>query len=305
MYKILRKHSLAPNIKEFIIHAPEIAKKASAGNFVMIRLDEKGERIPLTIVDSDTDGTITLIVQEIGKTTKQMGQLEKGDSIKDLLGPLGKNNEIRLYGNAVVIGGGVGIAEAYPEAKALKNAGNRITSVLGAKSKDFIILEKEMNEISDEVFITTDDGSKGRKGLVTDVLKELIKQKREIDLVYAVGPALMMKAVSELTKPFGIKTLVSVNAVMLDGTGMCGVCRVTIGGDTKFACIHGPTFDGHEVDFEELITRLRMFEKKEKIALEEFNKMQALQTLIESQVLSDTPPCIQDTESANLIEIQR
>ncbi len=272
MYRIVTKRTLAPNVKMFNIEAPAVARKARPGQFIILRINERGERIPLTIVDSSPkDGTITLIVQEVGKTTQKLGTMKEGDEIADIVGPLGTPSKIKKYGQVVVIGGGVGIAEAYPEAKALKEAGNRVISIIGARNKDLLILEEEMRQVSDELHITTDDGSKGRKGFVTDVLKDLIGQ-REIDHVTAIGPTIMMKVVSEVTRPHGIETFVNLNPIMLDGTGMCGVCRVTVGGETKFACFDGPTFDGHLVDFDELMARQRIYLDEEQLSMERFEK---------------------------------
>ena len=274
MYNIVRKRTLTPNVKLFEVEAPAVARKAKPGQFIVLRIDEKGERIPITIVDPDTqDGTLTLIVQEVGKTTKKLGTMKEGDKIANIVGPLGKPSEIRKYGQVVVIGGGVGIAEAYPEAKALKEAGNRVICIVGARNKDLLILEKEMREVSDEFYITTDDGTRGRKGFVTDVLKNLISQKK-IDLVSAIGPTIMMKVVSEVTRPHGIKTVVNLNPIMLDGTGMCGVCRVTIGGETKFACVDGPSFDGHLVNFDELMARQKIYLEDERLSTEIFEKQE-------------------------------
>jgi len=267
--QITEIRELAPSIKMFKVRAPEIAKKYKAGQFVILRVHEKGERIPLTIADAnEKEGTIMLISQEVGKTTKMLGQLRKGDRIPDLVGPLGKPSEVEHFGQIVVIGGGVGTAVAYPEARALKNAGNRLISIIGARSKDLLILEDEMRKISDEFYITTDDGSKGHHGFVTDVLKELLEKEVRIDRVVAIGPAIMMKAVANLTRPHRIKTTVSLNPIMVDGTGMCGACRVSVAGQTKFACVDGPSFDGHEVDFDLLMARLRIYMEQEKIAMQ-------------------------------------
>jgi len=274
MYRIVTKRTLTPDVKLFEVEAPAVARKAKPGQFIVLRIDEKGERIPITIVDPNAkDGTITLIVQEVGKTTKKLGTMKEGDKIANIVGPLGIPSEIKKYGQVVVIGGGVGIAEAYPEAKALKEAGNRVICIIGARNKDLLILEKEMREVSDEFYITTDDGTKGRKGFVTDVLKDLISQKK-IDHVSAIGPTIMMKVVSEVTRPHGIKTVVNLNPIMLDGTGMCGVCRVTIGGETKFACVDGPSFDGHLVDFDELMARQKIYLKDEKLSTEIYEKQE-------------------------------
>ncbi|MBA4312958.1 MAG: ferredoxin-NADP reductase [Chlorobiaceae bacterium] len=267
MYPIVAKEILSPTITKYEIKAPFIAKKRKAGNFVMLRIVEDGERIPITLVDSDSNaGTITLIVQAIGKTTKLLATKNVGDSILDVVGPLGVPTPIELHGQVVCIGGGVGTAEVYPIARALKDAGNTIFSIVGARSKDLIILEKEMGQISKEIYVTTDDGSYGRKGIVTDPLKDLLDANKDIHAVYAIGPLPMMKAVANLTKTYGTKTLVSLNAIMVDGTGMCGGCRVSIGGKMKFACVDGPEFDAHLVDFDELIMRNRTYVDLEKIA---------------------------------------
>ena len=232
---------------------------------------ENSERIPLTVAESNpTDGTITLIVQGIGKTTKLLNRFDAGDIIPDVVGPLGRPSDIRLFGTVVVIGGGVGTAIAYPTAKALRGAGNHVITVLGARTKDLLVLENEARAISDEVFVTTDDGSYGEKGLVTDKLKALIAGERKIDLVLAIGPIPMMRAVAETTRPHGIKTLVSLNPIMVDGTGMCGGCRVQVAGRSQFACVDGPEFDAHEVDFDGLAKRNAMYREAERQALERF-----------------------------------
>jgi len=269
MYKIITKMELAPKIKLIEIHAPEIAEKAQAGQFVILRVDEKGERFPLTLVDWDYQkGTITLIFLEIGVSTKKLGELESQDEILDVAGPLGNPSEIRHYGSVCVIGGGVGTISAYPIARALKEAGNKVISIIGAKSAELLILEDEMGKISDELYISTDDGTKGQKGFVSDVLKLLIEKGHTFNLIYAIGPAVMMRAVAEVTRPYNIKTIVSLNSIMVDGVGMCGACRVTVGGETRFACVDGPEFDAHEVDFGELIKRQMMYLSEEKLALE-------------------------------------
>ena len=274
MVKIVKKEILAEGIKRIMLAAPEIAKKARPGQFVVLRVDEKGERIPLTIADKDLEkGTISLIFQEAGRTTKKLGLLEPGEEILDLVGPLGKATEIRYFGKVVAIGGGVGAAVVYPIACALKEAGNKIISILGAKSKDFLILRKETEGISDKFFVTTDDGSAGEKGFVSDILKKLIEQKEEINLVVTAGPLIMMKVICQITKPIGLKTRVSLNPIMVDGTGMCGSCRVKIGNESKFACVHGPEFDGEKIDFDILIARNQLFLKQE-LALNKNNVIQ-------------------------------
>ena len=270
MHKIISAKFLAPNIKRFEISAPKIAEKRKAGQFVIIRIDEVGERIPLTIADSDKEkGTITIIVQGIGKTTKELNSLEAGDFIADVVGPLGKPSHIENFGTAVSIGGGVGTAIAFPTAVALKNAGNHTISIIGGRTKEFVILEKEMREICDEVFITTDDGSYGKHGFVTDQLKELINH-RKIDFVLAIGPIPMMKAVAEVTREKKIPTVVSLNPIMVDGTGMCGGCRATVDGKTVFVCVDGPEFDAHKVDFETLGRRNRSYLMQESDALKNY-----------------------------------
>ena len=267
MNKIVEARFIAPDIKLFKIEAPKIAEKRKAGQFIILRVHKDGERIPLTIADSDTkEGTITLIVQGIGKTTKHLNTLETGDFIQDLVGPLGKASHIEKFGTAVSIGGGVGTAIAFPTAKALKEGGNHVISIIGGRTKDFVILEDEMRAVCDEVYPTTDDGSYGFHGFVTQKLQELIDEGRKIDFVLAIGPIPMMAAVAKVTKPYDIKTVVSLNPIMVDGTGMCGGCRVTVDGQMKFACVDGPEFDGHKVDFDELIMRNRTYVDLERIS---------------------------------------
>jgi len=276
MYEIIQKKFLSPTVAKFVIRAPFIAPKRKPGNFVIIRVIENGERIPLTIVDSDPKaGTITLIVQGIGKTTRLLLTKEAGDQLMDVAGPLGNPTEILSNSTVACIGGGVGTAELYPITQALKNAGNEIYTIIGARNKELIILEKEMRNCSNHVYITTDDGSYKRKGVVTDTLTELVDIGIDFDAVYAIGPLPMMKAVAGVTRKFGIKTLVSLNAIMVDGTGMCGGCRVTIDGAMKFACVDGPEFDGHAVDFDELIMRNRSYVDFERIANRNFEEQLA------------------------------
>ena len=270
MNKIINKEQLAQDVVKIILEAPQIARKAKAGQFVVLITDEEGERIPLTLADWDEQkGTIGLIFQKVGYTTRKLGALNTGDNIQHLLGPLGHPTEVSKLGTVVCIGGGVGIAEVYPVARAFKEAGNRVIGIIGSRCKDLLILEKEMKEVCDELFITTDDGSYSRKGLVTDVLKELFEVMEKSthtkfpDLVYCIGPLPMMKAVSDLTKDYQIKTIVSLNPVMVDATGMCGACRCSVGGKTLFGCVDGPDFNGHEVNFEELTKRLNLFKKQE------------------------------------------
>ncbi len=274
MFRIVEKDILAPTISRYVIEAPFIARKRKAGNFVMIRIEEGGERIPLTIADSDlTRGTITLIVQAIGKTTKHLNTKKAGDSILDVVGPLGNPTPIEHHGSVACVGGGVGTAELYPIAKALKDAGNSIHTIIGGRTRDLVILEREMGACSDKVYVTTDDGSYGRKGLVTDQLKDLLDGKPGVDAVYAIGPLPMMKAVSNLTRPYGVKTFVSLNTIMVDGTGMCGGCRVSVKGQMRFACVDGPEFDGHEVDFDELMMRNRSYVDMEKLSDDHFCRL--------------------------------
>jgi ferredoxin/flavodoxin---NADP+ reductase len=271
VYRIVEKKILAPTITKYVIEAPYVARKRKAGNFVIIRVDETGERIPLTLVDSDLKaGTITLIVQAIGKTTKALALKEEGDFIIDVVGPLGNPTPIETGKTIACVGGGVGTAELYPITKALKDAGNTIYTIVGARSKELVILESEMERVSDKFYITTDDGSYKRKGFVTDQLKELLDANLGINMVYAIGPLPMMRAVSNLTKPYHVRTLVSLNAVMVDGTGMCGGCRVTVNGKMKFACVDGPEFEGHEVDFDEMLLRNRNYTDMEKISVDRF-----------------------------------
>ncbi|OIO76419.1 MAG: ferredoxin-NADP reductase [Elusimicrobia bacterium CG1_02_37_114] len=274
MFKILEKQTVAEKINRFVIEVKDIALKALPGQFVIFRVDEKGERIPITISDADKEnGTITVFVQEVGKTTEKLGLLKKGDFLRDVAGPLGVPTDIENFGTAVCVAGGVGTAEIYPIARELKRVGNKTINIVGARSKNHLILADEMKKISDELYITTDDGSypSGRKGFVSDVLKEIM-EKTKIDIVFAVGPVIMMKVISEITKDKKIKTIVSLNPIMVDGTGMCGCCRVSVGGTPKFTCVDGPDFDAHQVDWNELILRLKTFNDKERISLEEFHK---------------------------------
>ena len=270
--KILKKEilteALGSRVTKLEIKAPLIASKAKPGQFVVLMVSEKGERIPLTVVDTGAgSGNVTLIFQELGLTTKLLGKLKEGDSLYSLVGPLGHATEIQKYGTVVLIGGGVGIAEIYPVAKAMKAAGNNVITIIGARTKELLILEKELKSVSSELHIATDDGSYGTKGFVTDILKKLLNHRPSTDdhrLVYAVGPIPMMKAVANATKNSEMKTIVSLNALMVDGTGMCGCCRVTVGGKVKFSCVDGPEFDGHLVDWEELDKRSRIYTEKEK-----------------------------------------
>ena len=273
MFTILEARFLAPDIKLFRIQAPRIARKQRAGQFVIVRLNEQGERIPLTIAASDAaSGAITLVVQAIGKTTRLMNSLEAGDSIRNVVGPLGKASDVQRYGTVVVIGGGVGTAIAYPTAQAMKAVGNTVLSIVGARTRELVILESELRAVSDECFVLTDDGTYGEKGFVTAKLAALIEAGRRIDLVLAIGPVPMMRAVAELTRPDRIRTIVSLNSIMVDGTGMCGGCRVAVGGRSEFACVDGPEFDAHQVDFGILTQRNAMYRTAERCALEEYER---------------------------------
>lgn len=267
--EILENRVLADKVNRYRVHSPLIAAKRQAGQFIILRIDENGERIPLTIADADPDeGSLTLVVQEVGKTTSRMTQLQIGEQLLDVVGPLGAPTHIEHFGTVVVIGGGIGIAPAHPIAQALREAGNRVVSVLGARTKALIIMEEEMRRASDEVIICTDDGSYGTHGMVTDVLKDHAEADGKPDLVVAIGPVIMMKFVCKLTRELDIPTVVSLNPVMVDGTGMCGGCRVSVGGTTRFACVDGPEFDGHLVDFDELMRRQAFYRQQELESLE-------------------------------------
>ncbi|MFC1932323.1 sulfide/dihydroorotate dehydrogenase-like FAD/NAD-binding protein [Chloroflexota bacterium] len=271
MYKILLKQDLVSNVHLFKIAAPSVAKKAQPGQFVVIRVDEKGERIPLTIADWDEkEGSISIVVMEVGTTTHRLALLEAGDSIANFVGPLGLPTHIEKFGTVVCVAGGFAIATIMPIARALKEKGNKVISIMGARNKDLIFWENELRNVSDQLIVTTDDGSYGRKGLVTEPLKELLEGKEKIDRVIAIGPSVMMKFSAKTTEPFGVKTIVSLNPIMVDGTGMCGCCRVSVGGATKFACVDGPDFDGHQVDWELLFARQRIYLDEEKCSFEQW-----------------------------------
>ncbi|MBO8128343.1 MAG: sulfide/dihydroorotate dehydrogenase-like FAD/NAD-binding protein [Peptococcaceae bacterium] len=268
MYEIVRKEKLAPGIKLFEIKAPWVARKAAPGQFIILRVDETGERIPLTIADFNRDkGTVTIVAQEVGYTTKQLGRLEPGDAVLDFTGPLGQPSELPDSGTVTCIGGGVGIAPVYPQVKALREKGVYVITIVGARSAEYLIFTGELEELSNEFYIATDDGSRGCKGFVTGVLQELLEADRSIDHVIAIGPVIMMKAVTAITRPRNISTTVSLNSLMVDGTGMCGACRVTIDGETKFACINGPEFDAFKVDFDEQLRRLSFYRDPEAKAM--------------------------------------
>ena len=269
-FEIAEARFLAPDVKLFRILAPRVAKKQKPGQFVILRLDEHGERIPLTIAESDPQaGTVTIIVQGIGKTTRQLNALQAGDAIADVVGPLGKASEIEKFGTCVVIGGGVGTAIAYSTAKGLKQAGNEVIAIIGGRNRQLVILEDEIRAFADQVIITTDDGSYGEKGLVIDPLKRLIAAGKPVHYVLAIGPIPMMRAVANVTREFNIKTVVSLNPIMVDGTGMCGGCRVLVDGKSQFACVDGPEFDAHLVDFDILTKRNAMYRDMERQALEQ------------------------------------
>jgi len=269
VFTIVSKDIIAPKFNRYVVRAPEIAKKHRPGQFVMIMLDEPGERIPLTIADSDASaGTITLVVQEVGKTTMRMGELQSGDALFSVIGPLGAATHIESFGTVVCVGGGAGIAPMLPIAGGMKKAGNRVLSILGGRNQELVILREEMAAVSDEIFYTTDDGSFGRKGFVTHALADLIAERGKPDLVVAIGPAIMMKVVADLTRKHAIRTLCSLNSIMIDGTGMCGGCRVTVDGKSKFVCVDGPEFDAHLVDFDLLIKRLRTYLPEEQASRE-------------------------------------
>ncbi|MDI9514049.1 MAG: sulfide/dihydroorotate dehydrogenase-like FAD/NAD-binding protein [Clostridiaceae bacterium] len=269
MYKILRKEKLNSQVTLLEIDAPFVARKAEPGQFVILRAHEEGERIPLTIADYDRNrGSVTIIFQEVGATTRLLGNFEAGDKLADFCGPLGNPSHFDGVRKAAVIGGGLGTAIAYPQAKKLFNMGVDVDVIIGFRSKELIILEEEMAKVSNNLYVTTDDGSNGTRGFVSDILKKRIEEGERYDVVIAIGPPIMMKVVCDVTRPHGIKTIVSLNPIMIDGTGMCGGCRVTVGGQTKFACVDGPDFDGHLVDFEELMRRLSMYREHEKECLD-------------------------------------
>jgi ferredoxin--NADP+ reductase len=265
MAKIITKANLAPAVYEFVVDAPLVAHKCHPGQFVIIRTDEYSERIPLTIADFDREkGCITLIVQAVGNTTKHLcDTFNEGDDILDVVGPLGHPSEMGKFGTVVVVGGGIGVAPVYPIARAYHELGNKVISIIGARDKDLVIWQDKMAAISDELILTTDNGSAGRKGFVTDPLREMLEAGEKIDLVLAIGPVIMMKNVAATTKPFSVKTTASLNTIMVDGTGMCGGCRVMVGGENKFACVDGPEFDAHEVDFANLVMRQQMYKDQE------------------------------------------
>jgi NAD(P)H-flavin reductase len=277
MYKILQKQDLVPNIHLFRIEAPAVAKKARPGQFVVIRIDEKGERIPVTVADWDEkEGSVTIVFMEVGTTTRRLATLNAGDSIADFVGPLGLPTHIEKYGTVCCVAGGFAVAVIKPIARALREKGNKVIAILGARNKDLLFWEEELRGVSDQIIVTTDDGSYARKGLVTEPLKELLEGDEQIDRVIAIGPSIMMKFCAKTTEPFGVKTIVSLNPIMVDGTGMCGCCRVSVGGVTKFACVDGPDFDGHQVDWDLLFARQRTYLDEEKRSLEQWQQSQGV-----------------------------
>lgn len=273
MYRVMGAETIAPDIVKMEIEAPLVAGKARAGHFVIVRVDEEGERIPLTIADSSPEnGTVTLVVQKVGAATRRIGSLGIGESLRDLVGPLGRAGEILKAERVIMVCGGVGAAPVLPYASAYHAQGTRVITILGARSEQYLIFRNELGRVSDELIITTDDGSAGKRGFVTDALRAVLEKGCSFDLVMAVGPAIMMKAVSDVTRDYNLRTMVSLNSIMIDGTGMCGGCRVTVGGEIKFACVDGPEFDGHLVDFDELICRQNAYKSMEAEALKHLEK---------------------------------
>ena len=271
MYPILYKEDLAPKIHLFKIGAPAVARKAKAGQFIVVRIDEKGERIPLTIADwDDIEGSITIVFMEIGTTTSRLATLKAGDSLLNFVGPLGQPSHIEKFGTVVCVGGGVGVAPIFPIARSLRKAGNKVISILGSRCQDILFWLDRIKSVSDELIVTTDDGSCGLKGVVTVPLKGLLEGSNKVDRVIAIGPAVMMKFCARTSQPFGVKTVVSLNSIMVDGTGMCGACRVSVGGVTRFACVDGPEFDGHAVDWDLLAARQRMYLEEEKCSFDQW-----------------------------------
>jgi ferredoxin--NADP+ reductase len=271
VYKILLKQNLVPDIHLFKVEAPAVAKKARPGQFVVIRIDERGERIPLTIADWEQEGgSVTIVFMEVGTTTHRLALLQAGDCIANFIGPLGTPTHIEKFGTVVCVAGGFAVATIFPIARAMKEKGNKVISIMGARSKNLIFWEDELRSVSDQLIVTTDDGSYGRKALVTEPLKELLETAEKVDRVIAIGPSIMMKYCAKTTEPFGVKTIVSLNPIMVDGTGMCGCCRVSVGGVTKFACVDGPDFDGHQVDWDLLLARQLIYLDEEKCSFEQW-----------------------------------
>jgi NAD(P)H-flavin reductase len=276
LYKILLRQDLVPNVHLFKIEAPAVARKAQAGQFIVIRVDEKGERIPLTIADWNArEGSVSVVFMEVGATTRDLARLGTGESVADFVGPLGLATHVENFGTVVCVAGGVGVAVITPIARAMKQKGNRVISIMGARNKSLMFWENELRAASDELIVTTDDGSYGRKALVTEPLKELLLGQEKVARVIAIGPTMMMKFSALTTQPFGVRTIVSLNPIMVDGTGMCGCCRVSVGGQTKFACVDGPDFDGHQVDWDLLVNRQRVYTDEEKKSVETWQKQYA------------------------------
>ena len=276
MNEIIQLTRLAPQINLLRLKVPLISQRAKAGQFVVLRINEEGERIPMSITDLDPEtGILTIIFQEVGKTTAHLATFKKGDTLADVVGPLGIPTHMENFGTCVCVGGGIGIAPIHFVAKSLKQMGNRVISIIGARSKNLLILEEEIKNVSDQLLISTDDGSYRHHGFVSDLLTQLLSKNDKVDFTMAIGPVIMMKVVCGVTAPHGIKTVVSLNPIMVDATGMCGACRVTVGGKTRFACVDGPDFDGHQVDFDELIKRQAMYQRQEKVAMQRFEKMHA------------------------------
>lgn len=272
-YKILEKEEIAPLVHRMVVYAPDVAKAAKAGQFIILRIDELGERIPLTIADfAKEKGTVTVIFQEMGKTTKQLAKLSAGEYLEDFVGPLGTPSDISKLGTVILVGGGIGVAPLYPQAIAYTEAGNKVISIIGARNKDLLILEDELSKVSSELHIATDDGSKGHHGFVTDIMKKILDSGEKVSRVVIIGPPIMMKVGTGVAAPYDVEILVSLNSIMVDGTGMCGGCRVTIGGKTKFTCVDGPEFDARKVDFGELMNRLAMYRGEEVQASEKFEE---------------------------------
>ncbi|MDO8635704.1 MAG: sulfide/dihydroorotate dehydrogenase-like FAD/NAD-binding protein [Dehalococcoidia bacterium] len=283
MYRIIENSPLVPNIHLVKVDAPAVANKAQAGQFVIIRVDEKGERVPLTLADWDREaGTVTIAFMEVGKTTRQLATMRAGDSISNFVGPLGKPTEIEKFGTVVCVAGGFAVATIVPIARAMRAAGNKVIALMGARNKSLLFWEDRLASVCDELIVTTDDGSYARKGVVTVPLKEMLEKGEAINRVIAVGPSIMMKFVAATTLPFKVKTIVSLNPIMVDGTGMCGACRCSVGGETKFACVDGPEVDGHQVDWEELFSRQRAFLPEEKQSLEMWQRHQAEATKVQT-----------------------
>lgn len=285
MYKILKKEVLSDIIKLMEVHAPHVARKARAGQFVIVRINDFGERIPLTIADYDREaGTVTIIFQEVGKSTMQLGKMQPGEELSSFAGPLGHPTEVHNYGTVVCVGGGVGIAPIYPIARSLKEAGNRVISIIGARNKGLLFWEEKMMAVSDKLVVCTDDGSHGRKSLVTEPLKEVLEDAAEkVAHVWAIGPAIMMKFVSLATQPYSVPTTVSLNTIMIDGTGMCGGCRVLLDSGAQFVCVDGPEFDAHKVNWDSLLSRLQFYRKEEQLAVEQWQHKCRLETVSEKE----------------------